>query len=103
MPGPCVLCGAAEGQRTPGGWECAVCGWNVGDVPDPDLERPRVEVVYYLRFAERIKIGTSRDPRRRLAVIRHDELLAFVTGVREGADPWDRLARWTAEALRPLA
>ncbi|WOQ68914.1 GIY-YIG nuclease family protein [Microbacterium limosum] len=55
----------------------------MGDAPDADLERPRVDVLYYLRYADRIKIGTSGDPRRRLAAIRHDELLAFERGGRE--------------------
>lgn len=61
---------------------CPVCGWRVGDSPDPDLPRPRVEVVYYLRWNDRIKIGTSREPRRRLAAIWHHELLAFELGGR---------------------
>ncbi len=43
---------------------------------------PRIEVVYYLRYADRIKIGTSGQPRQRLAAIRHDELLAFEPGGR---------------------
>jgi hypothetical protein len=41
-----------------------------------------VEVVYYLRFDRRVKIGTSRRPRQRLASIRHEELLAFERGGR---------------------
>lgn len=49
---------------------------------DPDLERPPVEVVYYLRYADRIKIGTSAQPRQRLGAIWHDELLAFERGGR---------------------
>jgi hypothetical protein len=61
---------------------CAVCGWGYGDVPDPDLPLPHVEVVYYIRFDRRVKIGTSRRPRQRLASIRHDELLAFERGGR---------------------
>ncbi len=41
-----------------------------------------MEVVYYLRYADRIKIGTSGRPRQRVAAIRHDELLAFELGGR---------------------
>ncbi len=82
MPGPCVLCGATTGTRRADGWHCRVCGWRVGDAPDPELPRPVIEVVYYLRFAERIKIGTSRHPRQRLAAIWHEELLAFERGGR---------------------
>jgi hypothetical protein len=38
--------------------------------------------VYYIRFDRRVKIGTSRRPRQRLARIRHDELLGFERGGR---------------------
>jgi hypothetical protein len=38
--------------------------------------------VYYLRFRDRIKIGTSATPRTRLAQLRFDELLAFEPGGR---------------------
>ncbi|WP_217184011.1 GIY-YIG nuclease family protein [Streptomyces sp. AC495_CC817] len=82
LPGPCGLCGSAAGVRVDGSWHCAGCGWRYGDVPDPDLPFPRVDVVYYLRYDRRVKIGTSRRPRQRLASIRHDELLAFEHGGR---------------------
>jgi hypothetical protein len=59
-----------------------MCGWRVGDVPDWDLPSVRVDVVYYLRFQDRIKIGTSGNPRSRLAQLRYDELLAFERGDR---------------------
>jgi hypothetical protein len=42
----------------------------------------RVDVVYYLRFGDRIKIGTSANPHARLAQLRYDELLAFERGGR---------------------
>ncbi len=82
MPGPCVLCGAAAGVRRRGVWHCAACNWRVGDAPDRELPPPRVEVVYYLGYADRVKIGTTRDPRSRVRAIRHDELLAFEPGDR---------------------
>ena len=82
LPDPCTLCAGREGERASGRLRCAWCHWRVGDVPDPDLERPVVEVVYYLRYAERVKIGTSGNARRRLAAIPHDELLAFERGGR---------------------
>lgn len=69
-------------MRADGAWCCADCGWRYGDAPDPDLPLPRVDVVYYLRFDQRVKIGTSRRPRQRLASIRHEELLAFEPGGR---------------------
>lgn len=55
----------------------------MGELPDAELPPPRVDVVYYLRFADRIKIGTSANPRHRLAQLRHDELLAFERGGRQ--------------------
>ena len=82
MPGPCALCGGTAGERAPDGWRCAACGWRVGDVPDAELPRPRIHVVYYLRYANRIKIGTTAHPRQRLAALMHDELLAFERGDR---------------------
>lgn len=82
MPGPCALCGGVSGCRIRGAWMCAVCGWRYGDVPDADLPLPRVHVVYYLRFDRRVKIGTTANPRQRLARIRHDEVLAFERGDR---------------------
>lgn len=82
LPGPCPLCGGLTGLRTDDAWHCALCGWRYGDSPDPDLPFPRIDVVYYLRYDRRVKIGTSRQPRRRLASIRHDELLAFERGDR---------------------
>ncbi len=71
-----------QGVRIEGAWCCADCGWRYGDAPDPDLPLPRVDVVYYIRYDDRVKIGTSRRPRQRLASIRHQELLAFERGDR---------------------
>lgn len=82
MPGPCLLCGSEQGERRGGHWHCAVCGWRFGDVPDAELPRPKVEVVYYIRFDDRVKIGTSANPRQRLAALWHQELLAFELGGR---------------------
>lgn len=82
LPGPCTLCGGARGRRVIGSWECVTCGWRYGDVPDADLPLPRIDVVYYLRFDRRVKIGTSMRPRQRLASILHEELLAFERGGR---------------------
>ncbi|WP_449408285.1 GIY-YIG nuclease family protein [Microbacterium maritypicum] len=82
LPDPCALCGRSEAVRVSAGLECAWCGWLFGTAPDADVPRPVVEVVYYLRFDRRVKIGTSRRPRQRLASIRHEELLAFEPGGR---------------------
>lgn len=83
MPAACRVCGGRTGARIrDAGWRCDRCGWALGDAPDADLPRPRVEVVYYLRFDVRVKIGTSASPRARLSAIRHDELLAFEPGGR---------------------
>jgi hypothetical protein len=82
LPARCLLCGATAGVRDERGWLCAVCGWRVGDAPDPDLPPPRVDVVYYLRQGERVKIGTTSNPRQRFAAIWHEELLAFELGDR---------------------
>ena len=82
LPSPCRACGSRLGARWPSGWLCAVCEWRYGEVPDDELPPPRVDVVYYLGYADRVKIGTTANPRQRLAAIRHDELLAFERGDR---------------------
>jgi hypothetical protein len=82
MPARCRLCGSPLGVRLPSGWVCAVCDGRHGEVPDEDLPPARVDVVYYLRFRDRVKIGTTSNPRQRFAAIWHDELLAFERGDR---------------------
>ncbi|WP_216698780.1 GIY-YIG nuclease family protein, partial [Arthrobacter sp. H41] len=69
-------------MRYPSAWVCAACEWRVGDVLDEGLPSPRVDVVYYIRFRNRIKIGTTANPRQRLARLWHDEVLAFEKGDR---------------------
>lgn len=82
LPAPCRLCGSRTGVRYPSGWACAVCEWPHGETPDGDLPRPRVDVVYYLRYRARVKIGTTANPRQRFAAIRHEAVLALERGDR---------------------
>ncbi len=82
LPAPCLLCGSRLGMRYPSGWICAVCEWRHGDVPDADVAPPRLDVVYYLRHGERVKIGTTANPRQRFAAIWNEEVLAFERGDR---------------------
>ncbi len=82
LPSPCLACGSRLGVRYPSGWLCAVCEWRVGDLPDGPIADGRVDVVYYLRYRDRIKIGTSANPRQRVASLPHDEVLAFERGGR---------------------
>jgi hypothetical protein len=79
---PCPACGSLLAVTFASGRLCGVCEWRYGDVVDSELPSPRVDVVYYLRFEGRIKIGTSSNPRQRLARLWHDELLAFERGDR---------------------
>lgn len=82
LPGACAACGSQLGVRYASGWACAACEWRVGDALDDGLPPPRVDVVYYIRYRDRIKIGTTANPRQRLARIWHDEVLAFERGDR---------------------
>lgn len=82
LESPCRLCGGAAGVRDAAGWSCATCGWRVGAYVDPDLPPPRIDVVYYLRLDDRVKIGTTFTPRQRFAALPHDEVLAFERGGR---------------------
>ena len=83
LPSPCPACGSRLGVHYPSGWLCAVCEWRHGEIPDSEGPvASRVDVVYYIRFGEQVKIGTSSRPRARLAQLRHEELLAFERGGR---------------------
>jgi hypothetical protein len=82
LPAPCALCGSRLGVRYPSGWLCAVCEWRVGETVSGELPPPRIDVVYYLRYRDRIKIGTTTDPRGRFSALPHDEVLAFERGGR---------------------
>ena len=82
LPSPCLLCGSRIGVRYPSGWVCSVCEWPYGEHPDGELPPPRVDIVYYLRFGDRVKIGTTTNPRQRFAALRHEEVLAFERGDR---------------------
>jgi hypothetical protein len=55
----------------------------VGRFVDLELPPPRIDVVYYLRLDDRVKIGTTFNPRQRFAALPHDEVLAFERGGRE--------------------
>ncbi len=83
LPSPCRLCGSRLGVRYPSAWLCAVCDWRHGELVDGELPPPRVDVVYYARYGDRVKIGTSANPRQRLTSIWHDDLLAFERGDRQ--------------------
>lgn len=83
LPAPCRLCGSPVGVRFPSGWVCAVCEWRHGEIPDDDVAPPRIDVVYYLRFGDRVKIGTTGNPKQRFAAIRHEDLLALEPGDRK--------------------
>ncbi|MGO4298941.1 GIY-YIG nuclease family protein [Leifsonia sp. RAF41] len=82
LPFPCAFCGSRLGVHYPSGWLCAVCEWRVGDTPPADAVATRVDVVYYLRYRDRIKIGTTANPVQRFASLPHDEVLAFERGDR---------------------
>ena len=82
LPAACRACGSPHGIHYPSGWVCAVCEWRYGELPDADLVPPRVDVVYYLRNGDRVKIGTTANPRRRFQAIWHEQVLAFERGDR---------------------
>ena len=82
LPAPCVACGSRVGVRYPSGWVCAICEWTHGEIPDAELATPRVEVVYYVRFDDRIKIGTTGNLKQRMRAVWHDEVVALERGGR---------------------
>ncbi|HWR84662.1 MAG TPA: GIY-YIG nuclease family protein [Rhodoglobus sp.] len=81
LPSPCPACASRLGVHYPSGWLCAVCEWRYGEAP-AESTPPRVDVVYYLRHGDRIKIGTTANPRTRFAALTWEELLGFERGDR---------------------
>lgn len=82
LPSPCAACGSRVGIRLPSAWVCAVCEWRYGDLPDHDLPDARVDVVYYVRARDRIKVGTTANPRQRFTALGVVEVIAFERGGR---------------------
>lgn len=82
LPSPCVACGSRLGMHYASGWLCAICEWRYGDVPDRELLDARVDVVYYVGSGDRIKIGTTGNPRSRFQALRIERVLAFERGGR---------------------
>ncbi|MFP7761509.1 GIY-YIG nuclease family protein [Marisediminicola sp. LYQ85] len=87
LPSPCLACGSRLGVQFRSGWMCAICEWRYGETPDGAASdghaaSARVDVVYYVRFGDRIKIGTSGNPRVRFQALPYDEVLAFELGDR---------------------
>lgn len=68
---------------------CRRCGHThpikTSQVPLPDRRTIKAgdPVVYYIRFGDRIKIGTTQNLSSRLASLPHDELLAVERGDRD--------------------
>lgn len=48
----------------------------------PGSDKPRTDVVYYIRFADRIKIGTTVNLGTRLSALPYDDVLATEPGGR---------------------
>lgn len=81
---PCESCNARALETTDGQTAtCQSCGHQEptsGLVVFRRKPRDRSPVVYYIRFADRVKIGTTTDLQKRLTSIPHDEVLATEPG-----------------------
>lgn len=91
---PCPDCGLRmlQYRARAGSITCEHCQttWTEADRPDllapnprptpPHLRPDALPVVYYLRFGDRIKIGTTSDLRSRLAALPPGDLLAIEPG-----------------------
>lgn len=82
LPSPCPACGSRLGVRFPSAWVCAICEWRYGERPDDETPDRRVDVVYYVRWGDRIKIGTTGNPRQRFAALNVADVIAFERGDR---------------------
>lgn len=67
----CANCGdvgVTEGLERNTGWDAGFC------------QQQSPHVVYYIRFGNRVKIGTTANLAQRLAALPHDEILATEPG-----------------------
>lgn len=99
-PRQCPICGRHTALPGIRGFMCSVCTYATDDyygdrpsgaeidqatrafvesLPESDNHHHR-PVVYYIRFGDRIKIGTSENFRKRLEALPHDEVLAVELG-----------------------
>jgi len=93
----CAICGHEGAYPGTTGFMCALCGGKTPDftgkavasyeyVEQSQAERAKTQVhsdlVYYVLFSDRIKIGTTRDIRQRLQNIPNDRVLATEPGGR---------------------
>ncbi len=89
----CELCGEVAGQPADSGYRCGHCGHKSADFAGARPENhdrpiasrqvivePKLELVYYLGFGDRIKIGTTTNLHGRIAQIPHDDVLAIEVG-----------------------
>lgn len=85
MPYACPLCSERHGTHEKFGWVCSHCAFGSPEGPSllDNPGAPVVPVVYYIRFSDRIKIGYSANPEKRIAALPHDEVLAMEPGGRE--------------------
>lgn len=91
-PDPCPACGvkALVGYQRGQQLDCQSCG-QIVPLREPlprlklsDVQPPPIEdVVYYVQFGDRVKIGTTRNLAQRLAALPHDRLLATEPGGRD--------------------
>jgi len=91
----CSVCGEVEMAPGARGRQCRFCGFCTTDFVEglaaphvrPEeiatilsIREPRLDVVYYIEFGDRIKIGTSGNLRSRLQALPHDRVLAIERG-----------------------
>lgn len=91
---PCPLCGSLRVFPGATGWWCTHCSATSdafkpqgSAITEADMnafpayrEDLQVRVVYYVRFRDLVKIGTTRNMRSRITSLLHDELLAVEQG-----------------------
>jgi hypothetical protein len=91
----CPVCGAKEMRPGGTGSLCARCGHQTDDFTgrivtyaeqearqESRTPLPQPNVVYYIQFGDRIKIGTSQNLRARLRGVPHDKVLGVERGNR---------------------
>lgn len=59
--------------------------------PPRAVKQPLAGWVYFIRFGDRVKVGYTTTPKRRLASLPHERVIGVVPGTRDDEAGWHRL------------
>jgi hypothetical protein len=59
--------------------------------PPTAVKQPRAGWVYFIRFGDRVKVGYTTVPKRRMTQLPHEQIIGMVHGTRDDEAAWHKL------------